>query len=154
MEGKVIKLFQYATLSINYTDDEENEHIKEYKLRLRSKDVVALTKKLGRNPLSAVLSGFEGANRNDVSGVLNSFDLETYVTILHASLQCFHHGISIDDSYDIFDQFIDAGNSQMEFLTVLMDLFQASGLIPDTEDQPDNVQSLTKGVEEKEGKNA
>lgn len=35
--------------------------------------------------------------------------------ILHASLQALEHNISLDDTYAIYDEFVDEGNSTINF---------------------------------------
>lgn len=89
---------------------------KEYKLRLRTRDLVVLEKQLGCNPLSIFGKG------DTVPPVT------TMVQILHASLQHYHHNISLDDAYDIFDEFLEE-NSMTDFLPVIVEVYKVSGLI-------------------------
>lgn len=92
---------------------------KSYKLRLNTRNTVALEKVLGCNPL-------------------HIFDLEAermpavtvLVAVLHASLQQYHHGITMNDAYDIFDAYIDDGHTVDEFIYVVLDIYRESGLIP------------------------
>lgn len=56
------------------------------------------------------------------------------VAVLHASLQQYNHGITLNDAYDIFDDYLADGHSSVDFLPVIMDIYRASGIIPkDTE---------------------
>lgn len=90
---------------------------KAYKLRLNTRNIVALEKQLGGNPLS--IFG-DGSKLPTVSEL---------VTVLWASLQHFHHGISINDAYDIFDKYLDDGHIMTDFFNVVIEVYKVSGLI-------------------------
>ena len=51
------------------------------------------------------------------------------VNILYCSLVQYNHGISLNDAYDIFDQYLDDGNSATDFIQVILDVYKVSGLI-------------------------
>lgn len=89
----------------------------EYKLRLSTRNVVMLEKQLGCNPLSIFGDG----------ETLPTITI--MVQILHAALQQYHHGININDAYDIFDEYLAEGYSATDFLTVIIDIYKVSGLI-------------------------
>lgn len=89
---------------------------KDYKLRLNTRNVVNLERQLGCNPLSIFGDG-------DTMPTVT-----TMVQILYCSLQQYHHGISLDDSYDIFDRYLEE-HSMTDFLAVIVEIFKASGLI-------------------------
>ena len=90
---------------------------KNYKLRLSTRNVVALEKQLGTNPL-----GIFG-NGDTIPTVT------TMVTILHASLQQYNHGISFDDAFDIFDAWLADGHIMTDFIAVILDIYKASGIM-------------------------
>jgi hypothetical protein len=90
---------------------------KEYKLRLNTRAVVALEKQLGCNPLAIFGEG-------DTIPPITQM-----VQILHAALQQYNHNISLTDAYDIFDNWINDGNTATEFLPVIIDVYKVSGLI-------------------------
>lgn len=91
---------------------------KEYKLRLNTRGVVALEKTLKCNPLS-------------IFGAGDTIPTVTVmVAILHASLQQYHHGITLNDAYDIFDEWIEEGHASTDFIQIILDIYKASGLIP------------------------
>lgn len=96
---------------------------KEYKLRLNTRAVVLLEKQLGCNPLSIFGTG----------DTLPS--VTTMVNILHASLQQFHHGIDMNEAYNIFDAWLEDNHSMVEFIAVIMDLYKVSGIIKADTDQ-------------------
>ena len=91
---------------------------KAYKLRLSTRNTVALEKRLGCNPLA--IFG-DGETIPTVTVLVN---------VLWASLQQYHHGISVNDAYDIFDDYLADGNSMTDFVPVILEVYQVSGLIP------------------------
>ncbi len=100
---------------MNYVDFEAGNQA--YKLRLNTRATVVLERQLGCNPLSIFGKG-------DTIPTLT-----TMVQILHASLQAYNHGITLDDAYEIFDKWLDDGHVMTDFLVVLVDIFRASGLL-------------------------
>lgn len=94
---------------------------KEYKLRLNTRNIVSLEKALGMNPLAIFGNGETMPT------------ITTLVTILHASLQQYQHNITLDDAYDIFDNYLADGNTMTDFISVVLDLYRVSGLIRKTE---------------------
>lgn len=93
---------------------------KEYKLRLTTRDIVALEKQLGCNPLAIFGNG-------DVMPTLT-----TMVQILHASMQSMHHGVTMSDAYTIFDDYL-IDHSMTDFLAVIVEIYKVSGLIKKSE---------------------
>lgn len=91
---------------------------KAYKLRLNTRNTVALESALGCNPL-----GIFDTNGETLPPVT------TLVKVLHASLQQYHHGISLNDTYDIFDAYLEE-HSVDEFIYIVLDIYRESGLIP------------------------
>lgn len=90
---------------------------KDYKLRLATRNIVALEKAIGGNPLGIFGKGDEIP------------EVTTMVNILWFSLQKFHHGISLDDAYGIFDDYVADGNSMTDFIPVILEIYKVSGLI-------------------------
>lgn len=95
---------------------------KDYKLRLTTRDIVALEKQLGCNPLAIFGNG----------DTLPS--VTTMVQILHASLQNMQHGITMNDAYAIFDDYLADENTMTDFLPVIVDIYKVSGLIKNEKD--------------------
>lgn len=93
---------------------------KEYRLRLNTRAIVALEKQLGCNPLSIFGDGDEIPS------------VTTMVAILHASLQPYNHGITLNDACDIFDAYLEE-NQMTDFLSVIIEIYKVSGLIKDAE---------------------
>lgn len=92
---------------------------KDYKLRLDTRGIVALEKKIGCNPLAIFGKG-------DTIPTVS-----TMVAILHASLQSYQHSISMDDAYNIFDEYLADGNSTTDFINVIIEIYKASGIVND-----------------------
>ena len=87
-----------------------------YKLRLATRNIVALEKAIGCNPLSIFGNG-------DTMP-----EVTTMVQILFHSLQKYEHGIGLDEAYSIFDSYLEE-HSMAEFIAVIMDIYKASGII-------------------------
>lgn len=107
---------------------------KDYKLRLNTRNVISLEKQLGCNPLMVFGMG-EGVTIPTIT---------TLVTILHAALQQYEHGISMNDAYDIFDKWIDEGHDTTEFTFIVLDIYKASGLVPKGVEIPQEVNTEEK----------
>lgn len=90
---------------------------KDYKLRLNVRNTVMLEKQLGCNPLAIFGDG------NTIPTIT------TMVNVLWASLQQYHHGISLNDAYEIFDAYLEDGNTAVDFIQVIVELYKVSGLI-------------------------
>ena len=50
------------------------------------------------------------------------------VNVLYAALQAFHSDITLEQTYDIFDNWIDDGHILSEFVAVIVKVYQESGL--------------------------
>lgn len=90
---------------------------KEYKLRLSVRATVALEKQLGMNPISIFGNG----------DTMPTFTV--MVQILHAALQQLQHNITLDNTFDIFEEWLEEGNTITDFLPVIVDLYRVSGII-------------------------
>lgn len=100
---------------MNYIDFQVQN--KTYKLRLNTRSTVSLEKSLGCNPVAIFGAG-------DTIPTIT-----VMVRVLHASLQALEHGISLDDAYDIFDQWLEDGNVATDFIPIIVDIYKASGII-------------------------
>lgn len=90
---------------------------KAYKLRLNTRSLLVLEKQLGGNPLSIFGNGERIPTITEM------------VAILHASLQALEHGITLTDAQEIFDDYLEDGNTMTDFLPVIIDIYRASGII-------------------------
>ena len=103
-----------------------------YKLRLNTRNVVALEKALGCNPVMVF------GNGDRIPTVTQM------VAILNQSLQTYHHGITTDKAYDIFDAWLNDGHVMTDFIPVIIDIYRASGIMQQENAAPDDI-----GEEEK-----
>jgi hypothetical protein len=90
---------------------------KDYKLRLNTRNTITLEKQLGCNPLAIFGDG-------DTIPTITAL-----VQVLYCSLQQLNHGITLEDAYNIFDEYLADGNSATEFLSVVIEVYKVSGLI-------------------------
>lgn len=90
---------------------------KSYKLRLNTRNIAALEKNLGCNPLSIFGKG-------DTIPTITAM-----VAILHASLQQYQHGITVDNAFDIFDDYLADGHASTDFIPVIIEIYKVSGII-------------------------
>lgn len=85
----------------------------EYKLKLTVGAITKLEEKFKTNLIN-IMDGVPA--------------LKIMLTVTHAAMQKFHHGIKYKEVEDLFEKYIDEGGSQTEFLTdVFMPIYQASG---------------------------
>lgn len=98
---------------------------KEYKLRLDTMNIVALEKKLGKNPLA--IFGTDGESFPTVTEM---------IYILHAALQPYQHNISLNDTYALYDVWLTDGHIMSDFIPIILDIYRCSGLLKaeDTEE--------------------
>lgn len=92
-----------------------------YKLRLNTRNIVQLEKAIGCNPLAIF------GNGDTIPTV------SVMVSVLHSSLQQYQHNITLADAYDIFDRYIENGNTATDFISVILDIYKVSGLIKKSE---------------------
>lgn len=90
---------------------------KAYRLRLNTRNIISLEKQLGCNPVAIFGDGSQMPT------------ISQMVTILWASLQQYQHNISLNDAYDIFDAWIEEGNTMTDFITVIIEIYKVSGII-------------------------
>ena len=91
-----------------------------YKLRLTTKNGVALERALGYNPITMLMEIEKGKmpKLNDI------------MIMLHAMLQPLHHGITLDKTYEIFDEYaLKEGKSMFELIPIFVEVFQNCGYI-------------------------
>lgn len=90
---------------------------KDYKLRLNIRDVVALEKQIGCNPIMIFGNG-------DVIPSVTQM-----ASILHQSLQQYHHGISLTDTYNILDEWLADGHTLTDFVPIILEIYKVSGIV-------------------------
>ena len=115
---------------MNYVDFTAGN--KDYKLRLNTRGVIALEKQLGCNPLAIF------GNGDTIPTVT------VMVAILHASLQQYNHGISMNDAFDLFDAWLEDGHSTVDFVPIILEIYKASGIVPSNIDSQEEVSTIEK----------
>lgn len=91
---------------------------KDYKLRLGAAQIEQLEKHLGgRNPLD-ILMAAQGGQLPPLTATLR---------ILHAAMQKFQHGVSWADVQNLYDVYVDEGNTYTDLLPHLIEVFRVSG---------------------------
>ncbi len=103
---------------------------KEYKARLTTKAIIELERKLKTNPVNALIE--MGREEGKLP------NLEVLLTFLHASLQSMEHGISLEDTYEIYDEMVEDGKNFTDLLNIIVKVFQDSGLLPKDEEMVKN----------------
>lgn len=88
------------------------------KLRLTTRDIIDLEKTLGKNPIYVFMNE---ANNNTPT-------VEEMVEIFHASLKTYHPELTKDNCFEKLDEWIEEGHIINEFVAVITELFQCSGL--------------------------
>ena len=89
----------------------------DYKLKLTTQGITKLEEKFKTN-LMNLMGG------DDMPALKNM------LIVTHEALQKYHHGIKLNDVYDMFDQYVEAGGSQTDFMTnVFIQIYQVSGFL-------------------------
>lgn len=99
-----------------------------YQLRLTTQGTISLEKKLGYNPLQM----FMGIDE-DVLPKLGDM-----LTVLHTMLQPYNHGITFEDTCDIYDDYIADGHTAWDLVPVIIEVFQGAGFLPKEDAEPKN----------------
>jgi len=86
----------------------------DYKLRLTASAIMAIEKKLGKS-LFAALENIEDSM------------IETIATVLWGAMQPLNANCSFEMAVELFDQYIDDGNSVEDLMQEINSLFEASG---------------------------
>ena len=94
-----------------------------YKLKLRTRDIVDVEKKLGKTLLMLF-----GEKYNQIPS------LEVCSLLIHASMQKYEHGIRYENVLDILDEYLEE-HSYPELMNVLIGIYEASGLIPKSDEE-------------------
>lgn len=91
----------------------------EYHLRLTTIATMNLEKKLGHNPVEVFMEAAGG----------HFPTLSDLAATLHASFQPLNHGITEGMTFDLLDQWFEEGHAMTDLITVLLEVFQVSGLV-------------------------
>jgi hypothetical protein len=94
----------------------------DYKLRLTASAIMSIEKRLGK-PLFSALENIQDNM------------IETIATIMWGAMQPFNSGISFEKAVNLFDQYIDDGNSIEDLMHEINSLFEASGFFKKGQEQ-------------------
>ena len=98
-----------------------------YKLKIDIQNMINLEKTLGCNPLMVFGQGDRVPTVTEM------------IAILHYSLQHFNHGITLDKSRSIFEDFLEAGNQVTDFVSHIIGIYRVSGLMkPEADKDEEN----------------
>ena len=103
---------------------------REYKARLNARACVDLEKRLGTNPINVFIKMMSGGKNNIILPPLSEL-----LIILHASLQAYEHGITLDRVYEMYEDFIAEGKTMMDLVAITMNIYKDSGLIPEVDEE-------------------
>lgn len=92
-----------------------------YKLRLDAKRVTDLETALGHKSALSIFMNNQGQAMPTLSDLL---------LVLHYALQPMQHGIKLNDTYDIYDKYVEEGHTLMDLVPVIMEVYKVSGLMP------------------------
>ncbi|WIF95014.1 DUF6096 family protein [Caminicella sporogenes] len=106
---------------MRYTEFKVGE--KEFKLRLGAGEIVNLEKKLGKNPLD-ILMNVEKGELPKIGDTL---------AILHAAMQKFHHNITMEKVYQLYDEYVDEGNAYTDLIPIVLEVFKVSGFFKEAQ---------------------
>lgn len=120
----------------------------EYKLKLNTNATILIEDKLGGNILDGVLAlGKASDIKVDEDGGVDVEQmskipmpsLKYCVTVLWGALQKFHHGMTFSKTCDLVDEYIEAGNTQLDLFAEIMDLLTESGILGDLKEETENL---------------
>jgi hypothetical protein len=109
-------------MALPYTTWQVSED-KELKLRLTSLQGTNVEEKIGANLLKVFMP--EDGEEFPLP------PLKVMLLLTHGALQKFEHGISFEDTSDLYDEYVDNGGDQAAFMAdVILPLLQVSGFMP------------------------
>lgn len=88
-----------------------------YKLKLTTKASISLERALGYNPIT-MLMDIEKGKMPKLNDVLIMFQ---------AMLTTYHHNMSMDKIFDLFDDYVAEGGSMFDLIPVFVKVFEQSG---------------------------
>ena len=92
----------------------------EYKLRLRTVDVIQVERKIGHN----LMDMFMGIQEEKLP------KLGDLLAVIHASMAAYNHGITEAKLFELYDAYIEEGHSMFDLVPLVLELLQNGGVIP------------------------
>ncbi len=93
---------------------------KELKLALNTGEVVRLEKRFGGNLVNALIRAGEGELPS----------LDWMLSIIHGALQKFESGYTLEETFELYDEYVSNGGSQVEMMKLVTEVFKVSGFFP------------------------
>lgn len=87
----------------------------ELKCRLNTQSIVNIEKKFGGKSLLKILLD------DQIPG------MDVVLSTLHASLQALEHGYTLADVYDLYDEYVEEGNTYTDLIPELLNILEVSG---------------------------
>lgn len=103
-----------------YYDFQVGEKV--YNLRLTTRNIIKLEKKIGVNPLAIFGNG----------------DTVPTLTTMLAVFQYALPNATESEAYDIFDKWLEEGHTLADFIPVILEVYKISGLIKDENPEEKN----------------
>lgn len=113
---------------------------KEYKLRLSTRAIIELERKLGKSPLDLLME--MGDIQDENGNVKGMIKLEPLLLITHASMQKFNTKITIEKCYDLIDDYFEE-NTITDLISIVMEVFKVSGFFK--EEVKEEVEAVEEG---------
>lgn len=105
----------------------------EYKLRMTSKSIVEIEKKLGENPLNVFMSAMSGVQFDETGEAIVSTikmpKLTDMIYIFWGALLPLNANINFDAACDLCTDYMDDGRSYEDFLNLITEIFIESGFM-------------------------
>lgn len=90
----------------------------EYKLRLGVSEVIALERRMGgRNPMDMMMNIQQGRLPSTTA----------VLAVIHASMQKFNHGITIQDVEQIYGRYLKSGGTFTDLIPTVLEVFEDAG---------------------------
>ena len=109
----------YTTVTIGEVD---------YKCRLNARGLIDLEGILHCNPLNVFMS----VSENELPKIAEM------IAVFYISLQPYNNGITLEKTYDLYDAYIEEGNSFTDFVELIMNIYKTSGLIKEATEETKN----------------
>ena len=123
-------------MALPYTTWKVSED-KELKLRLTSLQGTKVEEKIGANLLKVFMP--------EKGEEFTLPPLKVMLLLTHGALQKYEHGISFEDTSDLYDEYVDNGGDQAAFMAdVILPLLQVSGFMPREEKSKKKAPKKTK----------
>lgn len=112
----------------------------EYKLHIDARRIAELEKRLGFSPsmlifnVGKAIKSKRPTQAEQIEAMAYMPTMEQYALVLHAALQSFEHGKTLDDAYDILTEYLQEKTTN-ELFVELQKILNVSGLMGETKEE-------------------